>query len=156
MPSRIFQPTLNGGNMNFELNGNWMKGRSSLSILAAASFFVMCAAVQAATATLDAKAAKSLISDQTLQIKWQAAGTVAYWSWWSNGTMCAREHEKNSECIDRGTWKLDGDRVCYKLTWLGSTQGFNSHCFRVEDHGAGHYVALSDNGLPFFEFSVAK
>ena len=141
--------------MNFKFNDRRTERRSRLWILAATSFFLICATLPAGAAMLDAQAAKKLASDQMWQIKF-SSGAVVFWSWRSNGTMCARKEEKNSDCIDDGTWKLDGNRLCYELTWFGKAEGLKSHCFRVEDQGAGHYVALSDNGLTFFEFSIAK
>jgi hypothetical protein len=141
--------------MYYKLNNNGMKSRSRPFVLATISFFLMCAASQAGTTTLDAKAARKVISGHTLQIKF-TSGAVAYWSWGSDGSVCPHSNDKDSDCIDKGTWKMDGDRVCYELTWLGETQGFKSHCFRVTDRGQGHYEALSDNGLTFWEFSVVN
>jgi hypothetical protein len=141
--------------MNSKLNDNETKGRLRQFVLVAISLFVICAALPTGAATLDAKAARNVISGHTLQIKF-TSGTVAFWSWGSDGSLCPRASDKDSDCIDKGTWKLDGKRVCYELTWLGETEGFKSHCFRVADHGQGHYEALSDNGLTFWEFSVVE
>lgn len=124
---------------------------TNAALAGALAFF----AATAGAAALDAQATKNLLSDHTWQIKF-TSGTVAFWTWRSDGSVCPRSNTINSECIDKGTWKLNGDRVCYELTWLGSTAGFKSQCFRVVDHGQGHYEASLDNGLPFWDFSVAK
>lgn len=139
--------------MNLNFNDKRVKGRSRLLIQLTISFSVTCATLQAGAATLDAKAEKSLTSNLKWQIK-TPGGTIAIWSWRSDGSVCARAEGKNSESADSGTWKIDGKRLCYELTWLGGTGGFKSNCFRVVDHGRGRYryEALSDNGLPFVSF----
>ena len=58
--------------------------------------------------------------------------------------------------MDTGTWKLEGERMCYELTWWGAESGFKSSCYRITDLGKARYGALQDNGLIFFEFTVAK
>lgn len=113
-------------------------------------------AATAGAAALDSRGTKSLLSDHTWQIKFITTGTVVYWTWRSDGSVCPRSNTIDSECIDKGAWRLDGDRVCYQLTWLGATAGFKAQCFRVVDRGQGHYEASLDSGLPFWEFSVAK
>jgi hypothetical protein len=113
------------------------------------------AGTQAATATLDAKAARSLISDRVWQIKKKNAAGHDYWSWKSDGSVCVRLSEKTGKCADTGRWKLDGERLCYELTWLGVTWGMKSACFRISDRGKGRYEGLQDNGFTLFEFTIS-
>jgi len=133
-----------------------MKIRSRLLIPFLIPFLTLCASLPAAAATLDAKAARSLISDRMWQQKAPAGPGYNYWSWKSDGSVCLRTDGKNSKCADTGSWKLDGDRLCYKLTWWGASIGRKSACFRISDQGQGRYEALQDNGLTFFTFSLAK
>lgn len=107
-------------------------------------------------ATLDAKAAQNVTSDRVWQVKKHRGPGYDYWSWNSDGSVCVRLGEKTGKCADAGTWKLDGERLCYKLTWWGENQGLKSACFRISDQGKGHYGALQDNNLTFLEFSVVK
>lgn len=131
-----------------------MKFKFDLLVLVATSFFVVCAAVPAETVTLDAKAAKSLISDHVWQMK-HGSGYV-YWSWKSDGSVCLRAEAGEGQCADTGSWKVAGNRLCYDLTWWGACGGYNFGCFRVSDKSKGWYEAIKDNGLTSFEFSVAK
>ena len=109
---------------------------------------------QAAAENLDAKAARSLISGRTWQMK--LGSGYAFWSWKSDGSVCLRVDDTDPKCADTGTWKLDGERLCYELTWWGKSGGYNVACFRISDQGKGRYGALQDNGLNLFEFTVAK
>ena len=121
-------------------------------------FFTLCAGLPAAAATLDAKAAKSLISDRVWQQKYQSGPTFNYWSWKSDGSVCLqlRTYDKTAKCTDTGRWKLEAERLCYELTWFGASQGRKAACFRIANQGEGRYEAISDNGLTFFEFSVVQ
>lgn len=120
------------------------------------SFFALYAGSPAAAATLDAKAAKSLISDRMWQQPQAHGSGQIYWAWKSDGSVCLRTEEKNSECADTGDWKLDGDRVCYELTWWGASMGTKAACFRISDKEKGLYEALQDNGFTLFKFSVVQ
>jgi hypothetical protein len=151
-----FQPTLNGGNMNFKFNDMRMKSRSRLLIPLTISFFVMCAVLQAGAATLDAKAARGLLSDHMMASDDIAGSGYYYWSWNSDGTVCMRLKDKNGSCADTGPWKLQGDRVCYEFTWWGKGSGFDSACFRIVDLGKGRYEALQDNGMTLLHFHMTK
>jgi len=120
------------------------------------SFFALCTGIQAAAATLDAEAAKSLISGRMWQQPQPHGTGQLYWSWNADGSVCLRTDGKTSKCADTGTWKLGGDRLCYKLTWYGKASGRQSACFRISDKQKGLYEALQDNGLTLFEFSVVE
>lgn len=133
-----------------------MKIRSRLLFPFLISFFTLCANLPAAAATLDAKAASSLISDHMWQQPQPHGNGQIYWSWKSDGSVCLRTDGKTGKCADTGRWQLDGDRLCYELTWYGASMGRKSACFRIADKGKDLYEALQDNGLTLFNFSVVK
>jgi hypothetical protein len=122
--------------------------------LAAAAACLTAAPV--AAATLDAKAAQALAAEHTWQIKKPRGPGNDFWSWKADGSVCVRLGEKTGKCADTGKWRLDGERICYELTWWGAQNGLKSTCFRVDDQGKGRYAALEDNGLTMFEFSLEK
>jgi hypothetical protein len=140
--------------MNIKLNVNERRRPKILALLAI-SFLLLCASEQAGAGSLDAQATKSLVSGHTLQVKF-GSGVVAFWTWGSDGSLCARQDAIDSACIDNGTWKVEGDRLCYELTYLGASDGWKSNCLRIVDNGQGRYEAVQENGLTFWEFSVAK
>jgi hypothetical protein len=109
-----------------------------------------------AAATLDAKAARDLISGHMWQQKRIAGPGYIYWSWKSDGTVCLRLDEKTGSCADTGRWKLDGDRMCYEITWWEKSSGGNSGCFRIVNKGNGRYETLQDNGLTLYVFTIAE
>ncbi len=127
---------------------------SQLSILfaLAASFSSM----HAIAANLDAAAAKLLTNDRMWQQQQAHGPGKLFWAWKSDATVCLRTDSKTGKCADTGKWKLDGDRLCYELTWYGKSSGRDSACFRVSDRGNGKYEAIQDNGIPLFEFSVLE
>ena len=133
-----------------------MKIRSRLQIPLMISLFALCAGLQAADATLDAKAAKSLISGHTWRQPQPHGNAILHWSWNSDGSVCLRTEGATGKCADTGRWKLDGGRLCYDLTWWGKSIGRDSACFRISDKGGKRYEALQDNGLTLFEFSVIE
>jgi len=133
-----------------------MKISSRLAIPLMISFFALCANFQAAAATLDSNAARSLISDHTWQQPSYSGPGSNYWSWKSDGSLCLRTEDKKNKCADTGHWKLDAERLCYELTWWGASDGRNAACFRITDLGKGRYEALQDSGFTLFEFSVVE
>jgi len=118
--------------------------------------FAMCWALPAFAATLDAKAARDLVSDRVWQQKPSSGPNDRYWSWKSDGSICIRTDDKADKCDDTGQWKLDAGRLCYDLRWGGLNIGTKSGCFRITEQGKRRYKALQDNGLTLFEFTVVK
>lgn len=129
-------------------------GRSAGAALLPCIAFLLSA--PAAAANLDAKAARSLISNQTWATRSSAGTMDLYWTWKSDGTVCVRNGERAGSCMDTGTWKLEGERMCYELTWWGAESGFKSACYRITDLGKARYGAVQDNGITIFEFAVAR
>jgi len=105
---------------------------------------------------LEASAAKALITDRTWQQQQAHGPGKLYWTWKSDGSACLRIDDGQGKCTDTGKWKLEGNRMCYELTWWGATVGRKSACFRITDKGKNQFEAVQDNGLPLFEFSVPQ
>jgi len=105
---------------------------------------------------LDAKAAKDLTANRVWQIRRSRTSGFDYWSWNSDGSVCVRLGENTGKCADTGRWKLDGQRICYDLTWWGETQELKSLCFRISEQSKGRFAWLSDRDITFHEFTVAK
>lgn len=91
----------------------------AVSLVAAAGLATPFTALAESAATLDAKAAKNLISDRIWQQKNPHGPGLKYWSWKSDGSVCLRTDDKTGKCADTGHWKLDGVRLCYDVAWAG-------------------------------------
>lgn len=129
--------------------------QSRLLFSLAISFLMLCAASQAADATLDAKAVQTLASGRMWRAKFYFPSPT-YWSWKPDGTFCLRLENGTGDCADTGTWKLDGDRLCYRTTWWGQTTGLGAGCIRVVALGKDNYDAIQDNGMSIYKFSLVK
>lgn len=112
----------------------------------------MALATPAAAETLDADAARKLTSDRTWRQKPPSGPGHNYWTWKADGSVCLRLEDKRGKCADSGSWKLEGGRLCYELTWWAKSYGMNAACFRIARAGEGRFEALQDNGLPLFSF----
>jgi hypothetical protein len=133
---------------------NLLHGHSSAALLLAFAAFWLCA--PAAADTLDAKTLSGLVSGHT----WKqenpniASGGYRYWEWNADGSVCMREDA--ASCMDTGPWKLDGDSVCYELSWWGKSTGYNARCWRVADKGDGRYEMIPVDGVTTFRFTILK
>ena len=80
-----------------------------------------------ASQALKAEEIGSLVDDKTWHMRFEGAeGSSMYWVWHRDGTVCARwfgSGRKDNDCHDDGRWRLDGDLLCWKLTWLGGSTG---------------------------------
>lgn len=132
-----------------------MKLHSRLVKSLAISLLAFCASTQAADTTLDAKAVRTLASGHTWRAKFYSPSPT-YWSWRTDGSFCLRLDDETAKCSDTGTWKVDGDRLCYKTTWWGQTSGVGAGCIRVVALDKGSYDAVQDNGVSLFKFSLVK
>jgi hypothetical protein len=133
-----------------------MKTSSQRAVTFLIPLLTLCGALPAFAATLDAEAARNLVSDRVWQEKPSAGPNYRYWSLKSDGSICIRTDDKANKCEDTGRWKLDAERLCYDLRWGGLNRGTKSGCFRISDQGKGRYQALQDNGLTLFEFTIVK
>ena len=132
---------------------NILKGHSGVALLLAFAAFSLCAPV--AADNLDAKTLSGLVSGHTWQQENTVGGGYLYWVWNSDGSVCLRE-EKTGSCMDTGRWKLDGDSVCYELSWWGKSGGYNARCNRVAGKGGGRYEMVPVNGVTTFPFTILK
>lgn len=106
-------------------------------------------------ADLDAQSIRRLVSGTT----WSARvldTQAASWDWKSDGTVCLRLGGTSDKCDDSGTWKLDGERVCYQMTWWLKSYGLTSACLSVAELGNGRYEAKTVNGSRFMQFTIVR
>jgi len=132
-----------------------MKFRSRRLLAFPLLLLLPCSGSQAAP-PLGAEAAKRLISDHTWQQQQAHGPGKVYWSWKADGTVCLRTDDETGKCADTGRWTLEGNRMCYELTWWGAASGRKSACFRIVDRDKGLFEAVQDNGLTLFEFSLVR
>jgi len=132
-----------------------MKFQSPLPFSLALSLFVHCPGSWAADTTLDAKTLQTLASGHTWRAKFYFP-TPTFWSWNPDGSFCLQVSGESGKCDDTGTWKLDGNRLCYETTWWGQTTGLGAGCIRVVALGKGSYDAIQDNGMSIYTFSLVK
>ena len=107
-----------------------------------------------AAETLNADNLKKILVDRIWAEKGMAGPAENYWEWKADGSVCVRMFEKTGSCDDVGRWKLEADRVCYKLGWWGSDSGETSKCVRISEPTTGRYETLDDYNVPVFEFTV--
>jgi hypothetical protein len=133
-----------------------MKGFFGIISLASL-FFVIWPTSAPAAEKLGSDELSSLVNGKTWKIQFIQA---EYWDWRKDGVVCVRL-DRMSKCADEGRWRLDGDKLCWKLTWLGKTNRLNKNCifaFRAaNDRLEAHRVEADGSAAPgtFFEFSVA-
>lgn len=93
-----------------------------------------------------------------LQGTWAADHAESgYWSWGADNTVCFRLLDPTGDCADTGTWKINGDVMCYELTWWGESIGDRTNCFTVQARGYDRYEALYHGGAmvsTFIHFGV--
>ena len=109
-----------------------------------------------AAETLNADGVKKVLVGKIWAEKALGAFPETYWEWKADSFVCVRLFEKTGSCDDVGRWKLEADRVCYKLGWWGGKSGGTSKCFRISEPTTGRYEyeALDDNNVPVIEFTV--
>jgi hypothetical protein len=79
------------------------------------------------------------------------------WSWGADNTVCFRLANPIGDCADAGTWTVNGDVMCYELTWWGESGGIKANCFTVHALGDGRYEARYHGGAmasTFINFKV--
>ncbi len=84
---------------------------------------------------------------------------MGYWSWSEDDTVCLRIFGPDGDCADTGTWSIDGDVMCYELTWWGEGDGYRINCFTVVALGDDRYEALYHGGAmvsTFIHFKVLE
>lgn len=99
----------------------------------------------------------SAIQKFALQGIWAAEGDWGYWSWSEDNTVCLRILGPDGDCADTGTWSIDGDVMCYELTWWGESYQIRINCYTVQALEDGRFEALYHGGAmvsKFITFSV--
>ncbi len=100
------------------------------------------------------------IQKLALQGTWVAdrnAGLPEHWSWGADNTVCLRLLNETGDCADTGTWTINGDVMCYELTWWGEADDDRINCFTVHAVGDDRYEALYHGGVmvsTFIHFGV--
>ena len=93
-----------------------------------------------------------------LQGTWVAERTGwGYWSWGADNTVCLRLLNETEDCADTGTWTINGDVMCYELTWWGEAYDVRINCFTVHAVGDDRYETLYYGGAmvsTFIHFRV--
>ena len=109
-----------------------------------------------AAETLNADGVKKVLVGKIWAEKRLAGPGENYWVWKADGSVCVRSFEKTGSCDAVGRWKLEADRVCYKLIWWVGHSGETSKCVRTSEPTTGRYKyeALDDNNVPVFKFTV--
>ncbi len=107
-----------------------------------------------AAETLNADGVKKILVGKIWAQKGIAGPGENYWEWKADGSVCVRLFEKTGSCDDVGPWKLEADRVCYKLEWWGGYAGDTPKCVRISEPTTGRYETLDDNNVPVIEFTV--
>lgn len=116
----------------------------------------LLASSPAAAQALDGTAIEKL----ALQGTWAAKdSSYGNWSWSKDNTVCHRLLDPVGDCSDTGTWTINGDVMCYELTWWGSAYGIKDNCFTVKALGDDRYEALYHGGAmvsTFIHFKVLE
>ncbi len=112
-----------------------------------------------ANSPAEAQALKgTAIQKLALQGTWVAERTDwGNWSWGADNTVCLRLLNQTVDCADTGTWTINGDVMCYELTWWGEVYDDRANCFTVHALGDGRYEALYHGGAmvsTFIHFGV--
>ena len=98
------------------------------------------------------------IEKLALRGTWQAEHTeFGNWSWKEDKTVCFRLGDQKGDCSDTGTWTIDGDVMCYQLSWYGKSVGINENCFTVQALGNDRYETLYHGGAmvsKYFSFNI--
>jgi len=116
----------------------------------------MLVALPAGAADLAPDAVRKLVSGMMWTTEKMLNSTqLRSFDWKKDGTLCLRLGGTSGRCDDNGTWKIDGQRVCYQLTWWMKSQDMASACLSVADLGNDRYVAKIPSGSTFMEFTVA-
>ena len=107
-----------------------------------------------AAETLNAYGVKKVLVGRIWAEKRLAGPGENYWEWKADGSVCVRSFKKTGSCDATGRWKLEADRVCYKLQWWVGHAGETSKCVRISEPTTGRYETLDDNNVPVIEFTV--
>lgn len=124
-----------------------------------ASLGLMLALGLLANSTANAQALDgAAIQKLALQGTWVAEhAEFGIWSWGADNTVCFRLANPIGDCADTGTWTINGDVMCYELTWWGEGADVRVNCLTVHALDDGRYKTLLHGGAmvsTFFHFRV--
>jgi len=131
-------------------NYNQMRISASLGLMLTLGLLSNSPAVAQA---LDGTAIQKL----ALQGMWIAENDWGNWSWKEDKTVCLRLNKRSGNCADTGTWEINGDVMCYKLTWWGKSYDVTNNCYTIQALKGGQYEALYHGGAmvsTFIKFRV--
>lgn len=137
-----------------------MKSLYGIGVLASLLFLLGTPSV-AAVEKLSGDNVAALLKDKAWEMTFSEAATV--WDWKNGGVVCARligNADRESKCADEGTWRLEGDKLCWKLTWLSRGRPLNKQCVFVYRAASERFEArrVEKDGSPaaqaYFEFTV--
>jgi len=108
---------------------------------------------------------RAMVNDKTWEIVFQDATRktgyftrTTFWDWKQDGTICARLMgvAKTDPCLDEGRWRLDGQYLCWQLTWAAKSWGMNKKCISIRRTPDGKFEAQWRKlvGVKYFNFSV--
>lgn len=86
---------------------------------------------------------------------WNASATgYGYWEWRDDTTVCLRLTGASGDCDDRGSWNLEGNKICYELEWWGEAYGVRSACINLIAKGNNAFEVQSgtNSASKFFDF----
>jgi hypothetical protein len=87
------------------------------------------------------------IRDLALRGTWSAENDWGFWSWSADQTLCLRIFGPEGDCADTGTWNIDGDVMCYELTWWGEGYDVRKNCYTVHLIEGGRYQTRYHGGV---------
>jgi hypothetical protein len=117
-----------------------------------------CSLAPAVAQELNADQLRHLVSGKTWAIAFYGdlndKVRTAFWDFAADGKVCARlgNNPPGSRCADTGTWKLQGDALCWELGFLGKTDGFQAVCGRAKPNGDAYQFINAKNGLSLMAF----
>ncbi len=122
-------------------------------------FYLTLPMTAALSQALKAEDIRAMVSDKSWRMQASVVTRKAtYWDWNRDGTVCARllSAAKGDACADKGPWRLDGDYLCWELTWFGHGQGLKKQCITIQRSSKGGFEAQRRRlpGMEFFEFTV--
>ena len=119
------------------------------------SFSAMFLASPSGAADLGSDAVKNLVGGKMWTTeKMLNSNQLRSFEWKKDGTVCLRLGSTSGKCDDSGTWRIDGDRVCWEFTWWMKSQDMASACLGVAELGKGRYEAKMASGLRLMDFTV--
>jgi hypothetical protein len=77
---------------------------------------------------------------------WAAQNDWGYWSWSEDGTLCLRVFGPDGDCADTGTWSINGEVMCYELTWWGEGYDVRKNCYTVHGLDGEHFETRYHGG----------